>query len=107
TPAALLDRFHQRIDHGDRSTFNVPELLLHHAPSRAPDAANARPYPKRRNVVRVLIELVIEEWLPKPPINSFAAPAHDPGLGRFVLDRRPMVLAHRDQRKQAVSQLLP
>ena len=98
------DAVDEGVDEGDGAALHVAELFLEDAGAGAADAADARPDPRRGDVVGVLVELVVEEGLPEAVVDGDAAVADDPVAGGFGFDGWPGVAADADEGEDAVAE---
>ena len=104
--ALLFDGARERVHQRLRAALDVAEFLLQQRAARGAEALDARPDPRRGDVVGVFEEFQPEQRRPQPLVDRAAAPARDPVLGRDVFEAAPVAASGREEHHRAVAQLL-
>ncbi len=102
-PALAFDRRNQSFDERVRASLEKPQPFLEEAAPRARETVNAAPYPRGRNTIRLVRELLSEERLPHDAIGFFARPLEEPLPRGNVLELLPLRPALRLQHVKPVA----
>ncbi|CAM2161127.1 hypothetical protein PT2222_90344 [Paraburkholderia tropica] len=103
--AIRLDIGAHAVEQRIRAAFEIAQLLAEQIVTRAPDAADAAPDPRGREVIRVVVKLVVEQTTPQHFPRLVADPAANPARCFDVVEWLPVVALSRKKRMQAVTEL--